>query len=306
MLYFIKKKIKRILGLEKYSFERTPKSHYFGNKIHSAEEGNQIIYDLLISDKPCMISRFGGVELSCVINYLRTGGKEWWDFVIRDISNNAGVFPPIPDLLKRFSEVFLESINHIDGLGVFFNEGEKQMYKERCPNAALFLPEALEPFYFAEGWARVLEGKKVLVIHPYEKSIQNQFKNREYLFDNPTVLPPFELQTLKAVQSIAHQETPFKDWIEAFDYMCKEIEKRDFDIAIIGAGAYGLPLASFVKKIGKKSVHVGGATQILFGIKGKRWDEMSFFQDLYNEYWSRPLPEEVPQKANQVEDGCYW
>lgn len=306
MIHLIKKRIKRILGIEKYSFERIPQSHYFGNKIHSKEEGNQIIYQLLSANQPCMISRFGGVELSCVINYVRTEGKEWWDFVRRDVSNNAGVFPPTDDVLKRFSQIFLQSINNIDALGVYFNEGEKQMYKEHCPNAYLFIPTALEPYYFQDAWSKVLENKKILVIHPYEKSINEQFKNREFLFDSPLILPPFNLQTLQAVQSIAHQETPFKDWVEAYDYMCKEIEKRDFDIAIIGAGGYGLPLASFVKQIGKKAIHMGGATQILFGIKGKRWDEMEFFQNLYNEYWTRPLPEEVPQKANQVEGGCYW
>jgi hypothetical protein len=36
-------------------------------------------------------------------------------------------------------------------------------------------------------------------------------------------------------------------------------------------------------------VHLGGATQRLFGIRGKRWDERPFFQNLYNEHWTRPL-----------------
>ena len=77
-------------------------------------------------------------------------------------------------------------------------------------------------------------------------------------------------------------------------------------MAIIGAGAYGLPLAAHVKRLGKKAVHLGGATQILFGIRGKRWDEMPFFQKLYNEHWVRPLPSEVPKDYQRVEGGCYW
>lgn len=310
MLHFIKKKIKRTLGIEKYSFERTPKSHYFEKKIENIQEGNKIIYELLQADTPCMIARLGSVELSCLINYLKTDGKTWWDFVVRDISNNAGVFPPTSENLVRFSIFFLNHTKNIDGLGIWFNEGEDTVYKKYCPNASLFELKAIEPYYSTENetipWTKALENKKVLVIHPFIKSIEKQFENREHLFKNPHILPPFELQTLQAVQSIATQETPFKDWFEAFDYMCTQIEKRDFDIAIIGAGAYGLPLASFIKQLGKKSIHMGGATQILFGIKGKRWDEIEFFQNLYNEYWSRPLLEEVPQKANQVEDGCYW
>ncbi len=310
MLHFIKKKIKRTLGIEKYSSQRIVKSNYFGKKIHNIQEGNKVIYNLLQNEKPCMIARFGSTELSCIINYEREEGKKWWDFVVENISIASGVFPPTPENLIRFSEDFLNHTKNIDGLGIWFNEGEDTIYKKYCPTAELFELEAIEPYYSTQNgdipWTKALESKKVLVIHPFAKSIEKQFENREHLFNNPDILPPFKLQTIQAVQSIATQETPFKNWFEAFDYMCKEIEKRDFDIAIIGAGAYGLPLASFIKQIGKKAIHMGGATQILFGIKGKRWDEIEFFQNLYNNYWTRPLPEEIPQKANQVEDGCYW
>jgi hypothetical protein len=44
----------------------------------------------------------------------------------------------------------------------------------------------------------------------------------------------------------------------------------DFDIAIIGCGAYSFPLAANVKRIGKNSVHLGGASQLLFGFSWKK------------------------------------
>lgn len=49
--------------------------------------------------------------------------------------------------------------------------------------------------------------------------------------------------------------------------MKDEIDKRDYDIALIGCGAYGFPLAAHIKRSGKKAVHLGGALQLLFGIK---------------------------------------
>ncbi len=88
--------------------------------------------------------------------------------------------------------------------------------------------------------------------------------------------------------------------------MKERIRCIDFDIAIIGAGAYGLPLASFIKNMGKKAIHLGGATQLLFGIKGKRWDNLPYFRKLYNENWVRPLPDEIPDNFQAVESGCYW
>ncbi|CAF4657494.1 unnamed protein product, partial [Rotaria sp. Silwood2] len=101
-----------------------------------------------------------------------------------------------------------------------------------------------EPYYYKEPWSRFLENKKVLVIHPFEKTIQNQYKNHHLLFADKNVFPSFELKTLKAVQSLANNPTEFNTWFDALDYMKSAISKIDFDIAIIGAGAYGLPLAA--------------------------------------------------------------
>lgn len=40
----------------------------------------------------------------------------------------------------------------------------------------------------------------------------------------------------------------FSTWFDALDYMCGECEKIDFDIALLGCGAYGYPLAAHIKK----------------------------------------------------------
>ena len=49
-----------------------------------------------------------------------------------------------------------------------------------------------------------------------------------------------------------------------------------------------------------------GGTQILFGIRGKRWDDSEYFKPLFNEYWTRPSEAETPKNAEKVENGCYW
>jgi hypothetical protein len=80
----------------------------------------------------------------------------------------------------------------------------------------------------------------------------------------------------------------------------------DYDVCIIGAGAYGLPLGAHAKLRGKVAIHMGGATQILFGIKGRRWDHHEVIGRLYRDSWVRPRPSEIPRAAGSVEDGCYW
>ena len=115
------------------------------------------------------------------------------------------------------------------------------------------------------------------------------------------------MTVLKAVQTMGYeQDARFNDWFEAIDYMFNEAMKINFDVAIIGCGAYGLPLAARIKEAGKIAIHLGGATQLLFGIKGKRWDGVGFGDKYYNEYWVRPEESEKPQNAVLIENGCYW
>lgn len=61
--------------------------------------------------------------------------------------------------------------------------------------------------------------------------------------------------------------------------------------------------------MGKGAIHLGGATQILFGIMGKRWERDSYanlMSNIINEYWTRTLLEEYVWGEEEVEGGCYW
>ena len=168
---------------------------------------------------------------------------------------------------------------------------------------------ALEPYYFDNPWMPVLEGKKVLVVHPFEDTIKKQHEagRYEHLFADRRMTPKYELQTLKAVQSIAgNKPDEFDDWFQALDWMKTEIDKRDFDIAIIGCGAYGFPLAAHVKQIGKKAVHLGGAVQNLFGIDSLAMRDNDRKKKLVNAYWVCPSAEETPKNKELVENGRYW
>lgn len=112
---------------------------------------------------------------------------------------------------------------------------------------------ALEPYRSSTPWSKALERKKVLVVHPFEESIQHQYAIHEKIFKNQDILPDFELITYKAIQTNAGGICDFNTWFEALDTMFEDIKKIDFDIAIIGCGAYGLPLAAKIKSLDKAS-----------------------------------------------------
>ena len=174
------------------------------------------------------------------------------------------------------------------------------------PNAQVVELAELAPYMNEKPWSAHLEGRRVLVIHPFESTIRAQYARREQLFRDPDVLPAFDLVTLKAVQSIAGAPVPFRSWFDALDSMREQMEAVGFDVALIGAGAYGFPLAAHAKRLGKISVHLGGALQILFGIRGRRWDERADHQRFFNPYWTRPSASEGVEHQEAVEGGSYW
>lgn len=126
-------------------------------------------------------------------------------------------------------------------------------------------------------------------------------------------MPEFQLTVIKAVQTAGGGKSEFSDWFAALDYMKRQMDAVDYDICLLGCGAYGFPLAAYAKQCGKKAVHLGGVLQLLFGIKGRRWETdpgyiklHPYAQTYYNEFWVRPDETEKPQKADGIEGGCYW
>lgn len=282
------------------------------------------IEKLLMGDEPCMVCRYGSTEFAAMqagflhneylwkrINAYISGYTDSCkcsNQILIDAVNTlcffSGFFPNEVDMLDRFYNLMVEATKSVDILGVWLKE---DMFKDYFNVKINFCRmDSLEPYDYPQPWSKALEGKRVLVIHPFAKTIESQYKKRELLWENKDVLPEFELKTLKAVQTLAGEKSEFETWFDALEYMENQIDAIDFDIAIIGCGAYGFPLAAYCKKIGKKAVHLGGATQILFGIKGRRWDENPAVSKFYNEHWVRPLPEETPQQNKKVEGGCYW
>lgn len=287
-----------------------------------AEETNALIRERISSAQPCMISRFGSVELETTVRYLDITdpsglltkaarfvrgriGHFWWDPAIAGLmSNNAGFFPATDEMLCRFARRILEDIPMLDVLGSWQRDEERLAHL--MPHVQRVRLRDLEPWWHADPWSRDLAGRTVLVIHPFAKTIESQYEKRELIWPGRPVLPEFRLKTLKAVQSIAGTPTGFPDWFAALDWMCDRISATEFDVAIIGAGAYGMPLAAHVKRSGKKAVHMGGSVQMLFGIRGRRWEQHAIFREPMNEHWVRPLPEERPPGYDRVEGGAYW
>ena len=310
-------KIMRRHGIVKYFHREPVMPHYAHKWVMSKKKTNDYLYDKIISKEPFYACRFGNTELQTMVGELKNrivGYSEenearttkWFN----RLCEGAGFFPNDRKLLAPYTDCMLETCKEVDLLAMWHLNMEDFVIEEYLPEADLTFLFRLEPWlYNGRPWTKALLGKKVLVIHPFEKTIQSQYRKRERIFPNTDILPEFELKTLKAVQTIAgERDDRFNTWFDALDYMYNAAMDIDFDIAIIGCGAYGMPLGGKIKKAGKQAVHLGGATQLMFGIKGRRWEENypSKIAEWFNDAWVYPDSSETPQNAKVVEKGCYW
>ena len=295
-----------------------------GNReIHRGRSANDILVGVSSGSIPSAVSRLGTTENTLVKYFVENqenGECVFPENLTKAIKELSGFFPLDDALLSRFARETLEHLGEVDVMAVRSDIGEHSFWRfedffitKFARQSALIDLNALLPLGDPSSWTKSLKGKRVLVIHPFAETVARQFEKRQDLFDIPDFLPDCDLDVLPAVQSVGDNssKTGFATWFDALDSMRAEIARRDFDIALIGAGAYGLFLASECKKQGRVGIHIGGATQLLFGILGRRWTDpnspdSSSVLPYVNEHWIGPQASEVPAGASKVEGGCYW
>jgi hypothetical protein len=231
----------------------------------------------------------------------------WSRATLLEAHNNAGVFPVSDAGLEAFAHIYQRALQQVDLLGFWQTDFQASLVNALEPTPALCSLSALEPFRQTRPWSEALNGRSVLVIHPFAASIETQYRcHRPKLFRDSRVLPAFRLQVLKPPLTHAPNTEGFTSWTEAFQHLQDQVLGMSFDLALLGCGAYGLPLAAAIRREGRQAIHLGGALQLLFGICGRRWDGDSQIQRLITPDWCRPRSDETPTTAAGIEGGCYW
>jgi len=270
------------------------------------QEASDSIFSLLGSGQKCFIGRFGSCELGIVSEYYRGKGRidVATNILVRTMAEKGGFYPVESSSVRRFTDLYVELMGNIDILGSWCID--ELFFRKKLRKAKKIPLSDLEPYVHESPWTRALTGKKVLVINPLISTIRNQYEKRKLLFTNPDVLPGFDLMLYRPVYEFGNAKHEYESWFAALDKMKSDIAKIEFDTAILGCGPFGMPLADYIKKRDRQAVVLGGATQILFGIKGGRWDKDPFFRGLYNDEWKYPSRDETPKDAMSLEGGCYW
>jgi hypothetical protein len=151
----------------------------------------------------------------------------------------------------------------------------------------------------------MMNNKKVLVISSFDGLVKKQFEsgNLKKIYENfPNIV---KLKTIKFPYCFQNNG-PHNNYFETLDAIFEEIKKIDFDIAILGCGAYGHMLCNLIdKNLKKDAIYVGGSIQTLFGIVSSR--EKDHGKIKYNDLWISEIPVEYrPANYKMIENGCYW
>jgi hypothetical protein len=241
----------------------------------------------------------GNVEVVAVL----TGGYTW------DLGNNAGISPTKDEddsrreqSFGRWKDMYTQAMaisDHVMIANFLHNYSGPYLSTLGIRNRAVNYPYHS---FWCTALSLLLEGKKVLCISPFAKTMKDQSRFLDKIHGNQWQFNVENLQFYKCPQSIAFSS--FKGWEQNFEIMTRELESFDFDIAVISAGGYGHPLITYLSSKGKSAIYCGALLQAVFGITGQRFDVD--LKKLVNGYWKRPSWDETPVGYTEVEGGCYW
>jgi hypothetical protein len=266
---------------------------------------------------PCAIGKIGTSELLAEEYLDRWIQLPWppnasWRRPAQRLFYNAGVFPVREDIYRRWASVYREAVRELDFVaqwqpnGTFLEAYEQAFLDRDLPNAVRGSFVGLEPVGAA--WLPPLAELRWLVVSPFCETIRTQLPKLSLLNIFRGVS---EKQLAKAAANCRFLPCPqlpymvppvHRYWFNGLEELKTAMEKEPFDIAIIGAGGWSLPLAAYAKRLGKIGLHLGGTLNLLFGIRGGRFDN----RGLYNEHWIRPQGLERPANVFLLEAGAYW
>jgi hypothetical protein len=273
-------------------------------------DGNNVISHFLKHNLPFCAGKIGVTELNLLYcHHNIVNASRFLPHLQHEVEDIAGLFPYNKETTIAFAEDMLSRLVTLDLIPKWNKVNpifEKHILDNYCKNVYITELQHLEPYFFDKPWTDQLEGKTVLVISPFTESIERNYKNLDKIW-NGKIKPNFKLTTLKypfALKISPNDKFKYSD--EVYKHYLKALQQEKFDVCITGTGYTSLLLAAEAKKMGKAGIHLGGSTQILFGIKGQRWREIKEFQPFFNEHWTDPLDSEKPEKRNLVEEACYW
>jgi hypothetical protein len=273
----------------------------------------------LSQKKGFLVGRNGTIELEALLTY-----KEK-QFLFQQqgkiLEKHAGVFPSTELSHRHWIQQTEHAIQQTDLLvsGWFAPLArEEKPYLTRLGRNSIALPlRALEPYYVPMEmmWTQYLKYHKVAIVSSFAETAMKQIpKAKEIWGDRASILLPSEAEFIPIKTGYApvlakgRAEWPGNPvtWEAAVESLVQRVLDSGAEIVLIGCGGLGMILGNRLKQLGKVCIVMGGAIQVLFGIKGNRWETHSIISRFWNDAWVYPSEDEIPADSNSIEKGCYW
>lgn len=276
--------------------------------LNGSREICRCIQKALDTDDGALIGRNGTIELEQMISYNQ--------YKVPILEMNAGIFPHM--VIPSWRIMSIAATKNADVLSTGWYEPLKDLeqvaLKEWNCKAIQISLRSLEPYYipFEERWTRYLRGQTVSVISCFTQTMKSQLPNLGKLFSSevfPSDIRWNWVQTghpPRLAQGSNEWPSHITDSIDAVDWIVSEVVRQGSRFALIGCGGIGMLVALKLKERGVIAIVLGGAIQVLFGIKGRRWENHSVISKFWNEHWVSPSEAETPAGSSAIEGGCYW
>jgi hypothetical protein len=262
----------------------------------------------LDTDEGALIGRNGTIELEQMISYNQ--------YKISVLEMNAGIFPNM--VIPTWRNMSIDATSDADVLATGWFEplkvAEQDALKEWNCKAIQIPLRSLEPYYVLteERWTRFLRGQTVSVISCFTQTMRGQLEKLDKLF--PSEVFPSDIKwnwvqtghPPRLAKGTNEWPSHIIDSIDAVDWIVSKVVEQGSRFALIGCGGIGMLVAKKLKDRGVIAIVLGGAIQVLFGIKGQRWKNHSVISKFWNEYWVSPSEDETPTFSSAIEGGCYW
>lgn len=242
------------------------------------------------------------------------------DAAMRYHCRGSGVFPLTPELFDRFPRFYAHHLRQLDSLGVMRDlttlEDAVLWHYDLSARVVHFIdqePDRSTPADDERCYLPAFAGKRVLLVAPFahllrERATRETFE-QVWSRTGKRWFAPASVESIEFPYGFSPDtHARYATVLDLYDEIVAAMQTRTFDVALIAAGALGIPLASAAKAQGRVGLSLGGHLQVLFGVLGQRWrDDPEWRARYITDGWiDMPASYRPAEHATVCDSGCYW
>jgi hypothetical protein len=229
----------------------------------------------------------------------------------------SGIFPRDREFLRRFSPWYADQVRRLDWIGLFpadlrlqseilaFHSlnGQLVYFKDQEPDRSV-------PSQESACYLPALRGRRLLLVSPFANLLRDRADRGTFeavwARTGKRWFEPASVEALVVPYGFEPEtQRRYASSLAVYEDLTDRLSGLEFDVALIGAGGLGIPLAVDAAARGQVAISLGGHLQVLFGLLGERWRRQESWRRRYiNAAWLDVPDRYRPDPRNTTEN--YW